>query len=214
MKQIHIIGGAYEYANWITPLGFEITHNLNENTALCMLTGGEDWHYSWTGCENPHPEGYYNLLRDKREMQVVDKAMALRVPLIGICRGSQILPYLIDKTKGKLVQHQNNPAYIHPMTTYDGQEIHVTSTHHACAYPYLLDKNQYKLLGWSNGLLKFRYLNRVYCTLDQPETEVVAYGRTAIGFQMHPEMQFRDKSFARSIEWYQQTLLKFLRGEF
>lgn len=216
-KKLYVVGGhKSNYANWILPLGFEFTNKLDKTVSICLGEGGEDWDSSWYKCNSTHDTVYSNLARDNYEMPIFKKAIDLGVAIVGICRNSQILPILVNPDKGRIVQHQSSPGFIHDMKTYDGLNIQVSSTHHECAYPYNLIKDkEYKLLGWSENLLKFRYLDADTQDMQMPETEVVAYPTiNAIGYQMHPEMQFGEPGYAQSIKWYQDTLVKFLEGGF
>lgn len=210
MKKLYIIGGQVylDYVNWILPLGFKITSIIQE-ADLCVATGGEDWHPNWyhKGTIKPHNTLSCNIYRDKQELMVLEKAINLKIPIVGICRGSQIFPVLAGEG-GKIVQHQNNPAYKHLFKTYDGKELVCTSSHHNAAYPYNLPKDSYELLGWSENLLNYRFLNSEEQDLESPETEVVYYPKIkCLGFQMHPEWQLKDEE---SMKWYADTLNKFL----
>jgi hypothetical protein len=206
-RQKYVVGEDYNYINWIKPLGFTITNKLEEANLICG-TGGEDWHPSWYNCKNPHPTLSCNINRDKFEWDIFNKAINLKIPIVGICRSSQILPVLVDNKKGKIVQHQNNPSYFHLVKTHDNLIIQVTSDHHNAAWPYDLEANQFRLLSWSDNLLNFRYLNADIQNLVMPETEVVYYPSIrAIGYQMHPEW---DLSNDKMIKWCQDVLINFL----
>jgi len=210
-KKVYVVGGGIynDYVNWILPLGFEITDKLEE-CSLVWACGGEDWHWSWYHkSENaPHPTLGCNINRDNQEMKILEKAIKLEIPIGSTCRGCQILPVLAGDC-GKIVQHQNNPSGYHKFKTYDGLELNCTSSHHNSAYPYYLDKESYVLLGWSENLLKYRYLDSVNQDLNSPETEVVFYPKIrALGFQMHWEWDLQNKE---GIKWAQETLIKFLK---
>ncbi len=216
-KKVYIIGGhESHYCNWIIPLGFSLTNRL-EDSSLCIGEGGQDWDSSWYSFEKPHPTVSSNIQRDNFEMPILQEAIKLNIPILGICRNSQILPVLADKNRGAIVQHQSHPGYLHEMKTYDGLTLKINSTHHECAWPYNLDKNQYKLLAWSENLLEFRYLEGYRQEMTRPETEVVVYPNTGggmLGIQFHPEDLWRYKEFSKTIKWCQDTLIKFLDGGF
>jgi putative glutamine amidotransferase len=71
-----------------------------------LLTGGGDVASSWYG-EEPAPEAYdVDLSRDEWELALVAGARATGVPVLGICRGAQVVNVAAG---GSLVQHL--PAY-------------------------------------------------------------------------------------------------------
>jgi len=216
-KKVYVLGGGYShYCNWIIPLGFEFTNNLEEAN-LCVAEGGADWDNRWYSTEKPHHTVSCHTERDNFEIPLLLKAIKLKVPICGICRGAQIMPYLVDSKKGKIAQHQNHHGFIHPMKTYDGLTIPVSSMHHQAAWPYDLDEKTYKLLGWTENLIEYRFLTADKQELTKPETEVVVYPYTGgglLGFQMHPECQFGEKKYEKTMKWYSDTLIKFLDGGF
>lgn len=89
---------------------------------------------------------------------------------------------------GKLVQHQDNPLFIHNIKTYTDEDMLITSTHHQAAYPYNLKKDEYKILGWTTDISKFHQDgNQKELPLDK-EVEIVYYPKTrCLGIQGHPK---------------------------
>jgi len=66
-----------------------------------LLTGGEDVYPGWYGKETESNRvTVFNLRRDSLEMAVVTKAMELKMPVFGICRGHQLLNVYLG---GKLI---------------------------------------------------------------------------------------------------------------
>lgn len=211
MKNLYIIGGnsGLNYASWILPLGFKTTEKLEEAN-LCLAIGGEDWHPSWYQNKDiiPHRSLHCNYHRDQYEIKEFEKAINLNIPIVGVCRGSQIMPVLAGRN-GKIIQHQSNNKFNHLFKTHDGLILNCTSEHHNAAYPYDLNKEDYELLGWSENILSFRFLNQnEQVPEDKPETEVVFYPKIkSLGFQMHWEWDLANKN---GIQWAQKTLIKFL----
>ena len=211
-KKIYIVGGMayYDYVNWILPLGFEVTKNLEE-ASLVWANGGEDWHWKWyhKSKNPPHPYVSFNLFRDNEEMPIFKKAIELGIPIGATCRGCQILPVLAGEG-GKIVQHQTGQSSYHKFKTYDGLELMCTSSHHEAMWPFDLKEGEdYKLLGWTENTLKSRYLDQVTQELTKPEAEVVFFPKIkALGYQMHFEWDLGNKE---GIKWAQDTLQKFLK---
>lgn len=133
-----------------------------------------------------HPMTYANQARDRYEMQQFTEAVKLGKHIIGICRGSQ---FLCVANGGHLVQHQDNPLFIHRINTYDDQELDITSTHHQAAYPFNLPKEDYQILGWTENLSPYHEDGNEEELNPPVECEIVLYPKSkCLGIQGHPEM--------------------------
>ena len=68
--------------------------DLVEECDGIILAGGVDVHPSYFGVENEHyplaPEKF-NTLRDEFEMHVLETAVNFKIPILGICRGLQLV---------------------------------------------------------------------------------------------------------------------------
>lgn len=115
------------------------------------LTGGYDIDPHYFNKE-PHPElGKVDPLRDQFEIELVHNIVALKKPILGICRGSQIINVALggtmyqdlqDEKSTELIQHkQYRPLQYSshvvkvtkPSMLYDivkKETIHVNSNHH------------------------------------------------------------------------------------
>lgn len=217
MRKIYIVGElGVNYINWMN--GVRVNF-LNE-ADLVLFTGGEDVDPSMYDAPR-HPFTRSNLARDRREIMDYWAAKQLGKKLIGICRGAQFLCVMAG---GDLVQHQANPSMVHPITTLDGRELLVTSTHHQAQWPYLLEEGkEYKMLGWSVGMSPFHHdgeqLEIVLGAVDgDKEAEVVYYPHIkALGIQPHPEMMWperdRNPEIMKSMVWFQSLLDKHMEGK-
>lgn len=91
--------------------------------------------------------------------------------------------------EGRLVQHQQNPSWLHEIKTYDEKTIEITSTHHQAAYPFDLPAERYRVLGWTTGISKFHEDGNREEMNPPVECENVYYPETrCLGIQGHPEM--------------------------
>lgn len=206
--KIYVVGYSKEYANWM--LG-KLVNNIDE-ADLVVFTGGEDVDPSLYNQER-NPRTQSNLERDIYEKSVFELALKLDKPMVGICRGSQFLCVMAG---GQLVQHQDNPLYVHNLLNYDGDmNVETTSTHHQAQYPYNLPTNEYKILGWTQGLSKFHEGGKqqeLYQDATK-ECEVVYYKKiNALGIQGHPESMFDNPRHKHSVTWFQSVLNKFKFG--
>lgn len=190
-RRIYVVGRANEYVKWMEPTG--MAYSIEEADLVCF-TGGEDLWPSLYG-KKAHPTTSFNKYRDIAEREEFLKAVALKKPMIGVCRGSQFICVMAG---GLLVQHQSHPMRHWIFTTTHG-DIHVTSTHHQRQFPFNLKPDKYKLLGWCN-LSPFslgehddddmmRWDNGVAIQeCDLPEVEVAYYTKiNALAIQSHPE---------------------------
>lgn len=89
--------------------------------------------------------------------------------------------------KGKLIQDQPNPEYTHKIKTFDGKELVITSTHHQAMYPFDMDKKDYKIIAWTEGMLKHHEGGNKEELNPEKECEIVYYPSTnCLGIQGHP----------------------------
>lgn len=109
-------------------------------------------------------------------------------PIIGVCRGAQLLCAFAG---GKLVQHTTGHNHDHEITTVENFKFTVSSSHHQMLYPY--DVN-HELLAWSTQHRSAVYqpIETEYCkklsNKEVKEPEVVFFNDiNALAVQCHPE---------------------------
>lgn len=203
----YVIGGDIKYANWTES---RIVYDIQDSD-LVIVTGGEDVNPARYG-EGVHPLTCFNDTRDGLEFAEIDKAILLGKKLLGVCRGSQALCVAAG---GKLVQHQNNPAFLHPMETRDGETIIVSSTHHQAQWPWGLPNGHAELIGWSVGASEFHEgADGEAMDINGYEVEVVHYPKIkALAIQPHPEMLYGEPGHDRTIAWFQKLLRDFMEDK-
>jgi len=178
---VYVVGGDYAYPRWIKNI--ILTKKL-KNADLVMFTGGEDVSPKYYK-EKQNPYTISNPARDRYEKLIFTLAKKYKKPMVGICRGSQ---FLCVMNGGKLVQHQQNPSYIHEIKLIDGDVINVTSTHHQAQFPFNLDPWEYKVSGWTKNISKFHFDGEMKELSPEKECEIVYYPNTkCLGIQSHPE---------------------------
>lgn len=201
MVKIYHASPWYHYSNWIKD---GIVVNTVKEADLVLFCGGTDVFAGRYG-EKAHPSAEYpDHRRDEKEVALFKKAVSLGIPTLGICRGSQLLCVM---NHGKLVQHQPNPQYIHNVSTYDGLEFPITSTHHQAQYPFNLTPNvDYKVLAYTEGLCTFHEDGEENEMNPAVEAEVVYYPKTrALAIQGHPEALDKDK-YPDTFKWLDKHL--------
>lgn len=204
LKVFHVQGWN-RYSNWIEDV--QAVSSVEEADVVFFL-GGEDVSPHFYGAKK-HPSTYSNKTRDEYEREIYQEAEKLGKKILGVCRGAQLICAL--QPKGMLIQHQPDPELFHTMKTFDEKEIEVSSMHHQAMYPFNMDKEDYKVLGWTEKMLRFHQGGEKE-ELDPPmECEVVYFPKgNALGIQSHPEMMDKD---CESNVWMREILDKFIKDE-
>lgn len=200
-RRIFVVGSATGYASWL--VGHLVP--TMEEADLVMFTGGEDINPELYG-DVAHISTYFSN-RDFKEVAAFKKAVALKKPIIGICRGAQLGCAL---SGGKLIQDQYNPG-THKMYTHDKREFKINSLHHQAMFPFNMPETKYKLIGWAVGHSGYHHNGKGEEMNPPKECEVVYFKETnCLGIQCHPEMlyyyQDRDPEIARSIAYFRELV--------
>lgn len=89
-----------------------------------LLTGGGDVSSLWYG-EEPHPNSaFQDPLRDQMELEVIRTALKMHLPILGICRGPQILNVALGGTLIQDVPSQVDGAVQHSSRTLTPMPLH------------------------------------------------------------------------------------------
>lgn len=122
--------------------------------------------------------------RDYIEWSCMQRAVELNIPIIGICRGAQMLCALAG---GFLIQHVNGHSGRHEVTTYDNQKLVVNSIHHQMLYPFDVP---HEMIAWSSEQLSDVYIDEDDTSISVPCEPEFVYFPNVRGFaiQWHPEM--------------------------
>lgn len=175
---------------------------------VVLFGGGEDItpsFYNQKPIRYCHADGAPSH-RDIFELAMFKLAKKYDVPMLGICRGAQLICAL---SGGSLIQHVTHHAGRgHMMTTKDGKNIHVCSVHHQMMNPFGI---KHELIAWATDKLSTVYL--VDGDKEEPmnlEPEVVYFPESkALGIQYHPEfMSVKEEAVLYSRELVKSYLLK------
>lgn len=162
----------------------KVTHpdDLSADGVL-ILWGGEDIGTSlYDETPNKYGDDHLPSVRDRREIALVERAIELGIPMIGICRGAQMLCVLAG---GKLVQHIEGHGGKHKITLHDeeGSVIFANSVHHQMMWPYPAQHKMLATAGHTTGLGEY---NKALVIEEVPEV-VWFPAIQALCIQPHPE---------------------------
>lgn len=150
---------------------------------LVVFTGGSDVSPGLYG-ESAIKDTFPDKARDDQDMALYDECFNNRVPMLGICRGSQ---FLWTRLGGKLYQDiDNHNSGYHQMEFIPGKEVYtVSSVHHQAIVPASF--NGLVLLGKSNESSR-RETEKSIVFQQGVDFEMWAIeSKGIIGIQGHPE---------------------------
>lgn len=215
--KVYVVGSSTGYARWIEG---ELVDNMNE-ADIVLLTGGEDISPSIYNEPIARPSSIYlrdgELLsgRDAREIAAVKQARELHKPIWGTCRGAQMLCALAG---GKLVQDMQHWG-THKLFFNDSKNSCCSSNslHHQLQYPYTIDKRDYSILAYSEGLSPY-YHGTAFEDMEMPELsdkgaikepEFIYYNKLkGLGIQGHPEMMDNSSTMVKACRAYLDLLIE------
>jgi gamma-glutamyl-gamma-aminobutyrate hydrolase PuuD len=168
-----------------------------------IFWGGADVDPSLYDRERSNACGGSNIDKDKREAQEMKDLIAQGVPIIGICRGAQLLNVV---NGGILVQHIDGHAIgrEHLCTEVEtGRVFSVSSTHHQMMVAHEDGKVLFKDYTDTQGV-HWDNVNEKY--LYKHVTEVVYYPATkSLCIQPHPEWM---KQYSPFVQWINDFIKK------
>ena len=178
---IGIVGSFGEYSSLFDssyPLDEMSLHswmNVRTGTDAVLFTGGLDVKDS--------------MSRTLAERKIAEYCMAENIPLIGICRGMQLLGYLSNIP---LTEHiDGHMSCTHEVQDWRGRKFNVKGDHHQ-AVPYQEDGSVDVILTALDGIVEAAYFPKV----------------NGFGVQYHPEWM-DDRSIG--YRWFQSRLKEFIK---
>lgn len=167
---------------------------LEETNSILILWGGEDISPSlYKEKPNKYTHAKEELSnRDKFEFALAQEAIKRDIPIIGICRGAQLMCAL---SGGSLIQHvDGHNTGKHFIETKDNKSIMVSSLHHQMMNPF---KIPHELIAKSRINLSSFYIGEEEQLHNIPcEPEIVYFPETkCLAIQGHPEYMQEDTVF-------------------
>jgi putative glutamine amidotransferase len=152
---------------------------------VLVVWGGADIHPSLYNKGRSRYSGADNRpsRRDLIEWALMQRAKSLGVPIIGVCRGAQMLCALEG---GILAQHVDNHSGYHDVVTSDNEIIEVNSIHHQMMVP---TNTVHEMVAWTPAPLSQQYHDD-FGTIEMEREPEFIYFNAVRGFavQWHPEM--------------------------
>lgn len=204
--KVYVEGRARAYETMFREAGFTIAP-LKDAELVC-LTGGADVNAIMYG-EHNHYTTCFDRGRDEACLRMWKHCQANKIPMVGICRGGQFLNVV---NGGRLWQDVNNHAIngTHEATTYLGEVVQVTSTHHQMMRPSPKGDVIMHVRGRSTIRQHMRDGISVSDTGEHEDVEAVFYPETnTLCFQPHPE--FANNGDTRRV--FFEFVKEFIQGD-
>ena len=164
--------------------------------AVLILWGGEDISPSIYNQPSVHAHASDHCsMRDIVERNLFEEAVALGMPIIGICRGAQLACAL---SGGSVFQHIDGGHHSkHWIETDDGQQLKISSCHHQALDLRNLNADDYELLAWDHDRITTAHTDTY--AVDVVIPEVVWFKKTkTFAIQGHPEWMNMTSAF---VQW-------------
>lgn len=205
MKNVYIVAGnRYGEASLFKRLGYNIVTNAAD-ADLAVFTGGADIQPALYG-DKQHRLTYTNPQRDGVEVNMYHYFRERNVPMVGICRGGQLLNVMAG---GRMYQHVDKHSGGHHEITdlFTGEVVTVNSIHHQMMMPTdkaVIIASAY--LGSNREWMEGEVLKR---DVSKEDIEVVFYPEIkGLCFQAHPEMAGED--LQPMVEYFHKLIGKYL----
>lgn len=187
--------------------GTKLSEVKAEGQKILVLWGGEDISPSLYG-QKPNSRVHITNYsggplpyRDQAEKLLAEYAIKHNIPIIGVCRGAQMMCALAG---GKLVQHVDGHHGDHTIMTKDDKTLVTSSIHHQMM---LLEDVEHELIAWTNPKRSTTYLGEEDKQIDSchnsafKEPEIVWIPSVkALCIQGHPEYMSETHPFVKYVK--------------
>lgn len=167
--------------------------DITEDDSILVIWGGSDINPRLYNHEKSTRTYIGNPLRDKLEWDLLQEAARKGIPIIGVCRGAQML---CAAAGGYLFQHVDNHMGRHNVTAYDGNVFSVNSIHHQMMAGY--EKVDHELLAWTEKPRSAEYVYKDDQLFQIPEELYES--------RVEPEYIYFNKLKGHAIQWHPEGL--------
>lgn len=176
-------------------LGVDSALQVLNNCDGLIVAGGADVYPEWYGKINDTAKcGAFDRYRDTLEIELIRKAITVHMPVLGICRGAQILNVSLG---GDLI--------IDIPSDYDTSVTHMQNDWKNCFHQVHIDSSSYlfSLLKLHNGIVNSNHHQAV----DQLSTELKIASVAMDGIIEAIEWKDKsDKGFLLGLQWHPERL--------
>lgn len=164
-----------------------------------VIPGGRDVSPSWYG-KRPHPQTQVaDLDRDSLEMALIRRALEKDIPVLGICRGHQLLNVTLGGTLHQHIQHHNGNTH--------SVQINERSRHLGYLYhddePFMVNSLHHQSIAELG-----KDLRPIAVAYDGTVEAVESLKHNfVLGVQWHPEMYVRPK-FHEEMQYVMHRFVK------
>jgi gamma-glutamyl-gamma-aminobutyrate hydrolase PuuD len=170
--------------------------DLKEGDSALVIWGGADINPEYY--KHPlHHSTYPGGTRDRIEWGLMQRAIERGIPIIGVCRGAQML---CAAAGGFLIQDVLNHGGYHDVTTHDGKEFRVNSIHHQMLCMEEMPKEDYELIAWTSKNRSVTSKNEPYYGYKKDEQYVPPVG------WREPEFVYFPKIRGYAVQWHPEGL--------
>lgn len=156
-----------------------------------VFWGGQDIHPSFYKqvAHKSSEAGHVPSKRDMFEWKAMLYCKQHNIPMIGVCRGAQLMCAFAG---GWLIQDVNGHGSPHDMMTKEGTIMQTTSCHHQMMYPYDIP---HELIAWATPRRSHVFwgessTDQLKCMTDKREPEIVYFPTVkGLAIQGHPEWE-------------------------
>lgn len=203
-------GSSYKnYTNWLhhadSSLVFFNMYTLPLDSALLvlescqglLLTGGPDVYPAWYGQEGDTAKcGVFDRRRDTLEFRLIEKALSMDIPILGICRGEQIFNI-----------SQGGSLVIDIPTCFDTGVVHrIVDDPYSCYHPVIItDTNS--ILHHISGAFEGHVTSNHHQAVDRlaENLKIVAYSADSLPEAVEWEDP-SEKPFFLAVQWHPERM--------
>lgn len=176
----------------------QATHpaDMLEFDSALVVWGGADISPDLYGHPTSRRCAPYASRRDQIEWELMAEAIEMEIPIIGVCRGAQML---CAAAGGFLIQDMNNHAgYGHDVLTHDGHKLGVNSIHHQMMVPFGVP---HEMVAWAATNIGEPYIYR-----DDKLFKPEEYGYTEKNPWREPEFVYFPDINGYAIQWHPEMM--------
>ena len=180
------------------PMGVDSAVSMLGNFHALLITGGEDVFPGWYGMEHDTVRcGEFDRYRDTLEIMLIRKALELNMPVLGICRGHQILNVALGGTLFIDIPEDIGSEVIHRCEENPFE----------CYHQVMVVENSLlrEITGLTEGMVNTNHHQAVNKPAPGISISAVSYEGLTEAIEWE---EFRIKPFLLGVQWHPERLEK------